>query len=72
MSAAADLDPSHNLVEEFFLRRLLCYLPITIRPLLLTYHGFGRAKLIRFLQRMPDHTGYPVDYVIRIRGDVVV
>ena len=21
---------------------------------------------------MPDHTGYPVDYVIRIRGNVVV
>ena len=51
---------------------LLHHLPATIRPLLLADRGFGRASLIHFLQQMPDHTGYPVDYVVRLRGDVVV
>ena len=58
--------------EELFLRRLLYHLPQTIRPLLLADRGFGRATLIQFVQQMPNHTGYSVDYVIRLRGDVVV
>ena len=67
-----ELNPSQNRVEEFFIGRLLRHLPNTIRPLLLADRGFGRASLIRFLQQMPRHTGYPVDYVVRLRGDVVV
>ena len=72
VSTPEELDPSQNRVEEFFIGRLLRHLPITIRPLLLADRGFGRASLIRFVQQMPRHTGYPVDYVIRLRGDVVV
>ena len=72
VSTPEELDPSQNRVEEFFLRRLLYHLPTTIRPLLLADRGFGRASLIHFLQKMPNHTGYPVNYVIRLRGDVVV
>ena len=72
VSRPEELDPSQNRVEEFLLRRLLYHLPRTIRPLLLADRGFGRASLIRFLQQMPRHTGYPADYVIRLRGDVVV
>ena len=75
VSMPEELDPSQNRVEEFFLRRLLYHLPSTIRPLLLADRGFGRASLIHFLQSAsggPNHTGYPVDYVIRIRSDVVV
>ena len=68
----AELNPSQNRVEEFFIGRLLRHLPINIRPLLLADRGFGRASLIRFIQQMPRHTGYPVDYVIRLKGDVVV
>ena len=48
------------------------HLPTNIRPLLLADRGFGRASLIQLLQAMPNHTGYPVDYVIRLKGDVVV
>ena len=72
VSQPQELDPSQNRVEEFFLRRLLYHLPTTIRPLLLADRGFGRASLIHFLQGMPRHTGYPVDYVIRLKGDAVV
>ena len=72
VSTPKELDPSQNRVEEFFLRRLLYHLPTTVRPLLLADRGFGRASLIRFVQQMPSHTGYPVDYVIRLKGDVVV
>ncbi len=72
VSTPEELDPSQNRVEEFFIGRLLRHLPIAIRPLLLADRGFGRASLIRFVQQMPRHTGYPVDYVIRLRGDVVV
>ena len=72
VSTPAELNPSQNRVEEFFIGRLLRHLPNNIRPLLLADRGFGRASLIRFVQQMPRHTGYPVDYVIRIRGDVVV
>ena len=72
VSTPEELDPSQNRVEEFFIGRLLRHLPITIRPLLLADRGFGRASLIRFLQQMPNHTGYPVDYVVRLKGDVVI
>ncbi len=72
VSTPAELDPSQNRVEEFFIGRLLRHLPTNIRPLLLADRGFGRASLIRFLQQMPRHTGYPADYVIRLKGDVVV
>ena len=72
VSTPEELDPSQNRVEEFFLRRLLYHLPNNIRPLLLADRGFGRASLVKFLQEMPHHTGYTVDYVIRLRGDVVV
>ena len=51
VSTSDELDPSQNLVEEFFLRRVLRHLPTTIRPLLLSDLGFGRASLIRFLQK---------------------
>ena len=71
-STPNELNPSQNRVEEFFIGRLLRHLPTTIRPLLLADRGFGRASLIHFLQIMPNHTGYPVDYVIRLKGDVVI
>ena len=70
-----ELNPSQNRVEEFFIgsaRGGLSHLPDNIRPLLLADRGFGRASLIHFLQQMPRHTGYPVDYVIRLWSDVVV
>jgi len=72
VSTPAELDPSQNRVEEFFIGRLLRHLPANIRPLLLADRGFGRASLLRFVQQMPNHTGYPVDYVVRLKGDVVV
>ena len=72
VSTPQELDPSQNRVEEFFVGRLLRHLPTNIRPLLLTDRGFGRASLIRLVQQMPRHTGYPVDYVIRLKGHVVV
>ena len=72
VSTPEELGPSQNRAEEFFLRRLLHHLPTNIRPLLLADRGFGQASLIRFLQQIPNHTGYPVDYAIRIRSDVVV
>ena len=68
----AELNPSQNRVEEFFIGRLLRHLPINIRPLLLADRGFGRASLLQFLQAMPNHTDYPVDYVVRLKGDMVV
>ena len=59
--------------------------PTNIRPLLLADRGFGwaasdpiicgrrdRQTLRALVQQMPNHTGYPVDYVIRLKGDVVV
>ena len=72
VSTSEELDPSQNRLEEFFIGRLLRHLPTNIRPLLLADRGFGRANLIQFVQQMPNHTGYPVDFVIRLRGDVVV
>ena len=70
-----ELNPSQNRVEEFFIgsaRGGLRHLLDNIRPLLLADRGFGRAGLLLFLQQMPRHTGCPVGYVIRLRGDVVV
>ena len=72
VATPAELNPSQNHVEEFFIGRLLRHLPTNIRPLLLADRGFGRASLIRLVQQMPNHTGYPVDYVIRLQGNVVV
>ena len=75
MSTPEELDPSQNRVEEFFIGRLSRHLPTNIRPLLLADGGFGRASLIRFVQSAsggPRHTGYPVDYVVRLKGDVVI
>ena len=72
VSTPEELDPSQNRVEEFFIGRLLRHLPTNVRPLVLADRGFGRASLIRLVQQMPRHTGYPVDYVIRLRSDVVV
>ena len=72
MATPEELAPSQNRVEEFCIGRLLRHLPTNIRPLLLADRGFGRASLLRFVQQMPNHTGYPVDYVIRLKGDVVV
>ena len=75
VSTPTELDSSQNRVEEFCIGRLLRHLPTNIRPLLLADRGFGRASLIRFVQSAsggPRHTGYPVDYVIRLKGDVVV
>ena len=63
VATPAELNPSQNRVEEFFIGRLLRHLPTNIRPLLLADRGFGRASLIRFVQQMSNHTGYPVDYL---------
>ncbi|MXY45491.1 MAG: hypothetical protein F4Y44_00595 [Chloroflexi bacterium] len=67
-----ELNPSQNRLEEMFIRRLVAHLPSTIRPLILADRGFGRASLLLFLQRLPALTGYPVDYAVRLRGDVIV
>ena len=72
VATPAELNPSQNRVEKCFIGRLLRHLPANIRPLLLADRGFGRASLIHYVQQMPNHTGYPVDYMIRLRGDVVV
>ena len=57
--------------EGSFISRLLRHLPANIRPLQLADRGFGRASLLRFVQQMPNHTGYNVDYVVRLKGDPV-
>lgn len=75
VSTTEELDPSQNRVEEFFIGSAgggLRHLPTNIRPLLLADRGFGRASLLRFVQQMPYHTGYPVDYIVHLKGDVVV
>ena len=72
MSTPQAVDPSQNRVEEFFIVRLLRHSPITIRPILLPDRGLGRASLVHFLHQMPNQTSYPLDYVIRFRGDVVI
>ena len=59
-------------MEESFIARLLRHLPANIRPLLPADCGLGRVSLIWLVQQQPRHTGYPVDYVIRLKDDVVV
>ena len=65
-----ELNPSQNRLEAAFIARLLRNLPDAIRPLLLADRGFGRASLLRWLLEMPRHTGRPVDYVVRLKGNV--
>ena len=72
VSTPEELYPSQNRLEEFFIGRLLRHLPTNIRPLLPADRGYGRASLIRFVQQLPNHNGCPVDYVIRLKGDMVV
>ena len=75
VATPAELNPSQNRVEEFFIGSAgggLRHLPTNLCPLLLADRGFGRASLLRLVQQMPNHTGYPVDYVIRLKGEVVV
>ena len=67
-----ELYPSQNRLEEAFLFRLLRHLPPAIQPLLLGDRGFGRASLLRCLQLMPQHTGYPVQYVLRLKGNAYI
>ena len=59
-----------NRLEEAFIARLLRNLPDNIRPLLRADQGFGRASLLRRWQEMPHHTGRPVDYAVRLKGNV--
>lgn len=72
VSRPEELNPSQNRLEEMFIRRLVAHLPDTARPLILADRGFGRARLPLFMQRLPTLTGCPVDYIIRLRGDVIV
>ena len=72
VSRPEELNPSQNRLEEMFIRRLVTHLPRTIRPLILADRGFGRASLLLFMQRLPTLTRCPVDYVIRLKGDVIV
>ena len=65
----AELNPSQNRQEEAFIARLLRDLPDTVRPLLAD-RGLGRASLLRRWQEMPHHTGRPVDYAVRLKGNV--
>ena len=65
-----ELTPSQNRLEDAFITRLLRNLPDTVRPLLLADRDFGRASLLRRLQEMPRHTGWTVDYVVRLKGNV--
>lgn len=67
-----ELNPSQNRLEEMFIRRLVTHLPATVHPLILADRGFGRASLLLFLQRLPGLSGYPVEYVVRLKGDVIV
>ncbi len=72
VSRSEELNPSQNRLEEMFIRRLVTHLPNTVRPLILADRGFGRASLLLFIQRLPSFSGYPVDYVIRLKKDVIV
>ncbi len=72
VSRPQELTPSQNRIEEFFIRRLLTHMPDTVHPLLLADRGFGRASLQSFLQQLARLTGYKVDYVVRLRGDVII
>ena len=67
-----ELNPSQNRLEEMFIRRLVTHLPVTVRPLIVADRGFGRASLLLFLQRLPALSGYPVEYIVRLKGDAIV
>ncbi|MXY45928.1 MAG: hypothetical protein F4Y44_02870, partial [Chloroflexi bacterium] len=53
VSCPEELNPSHNRLEEMFIRRPVTHLPTTVRPLTLADRGFGRASLLLFMQRLP-------------------
>ena len=72
VSHPQELTTSQNHVEEFFIRRLLSHMPDTVHPLLLADRGFGRASLLGFLQRLSRLVGYKVDYIVRLKGDVII
>lgn len=72
VSRPQELTPSQNHIEEFFIRRLMTHMPDTVHPVLLADRGFGRASLLGFLQQLPRVSGYAVDYIVRLRGDVIV
>ncbi len=72
VSRHGELNPSQNRLEEMFVRRLATHLPANIRPLILADRGFGRAEFIRFMLKLPDLRGYPVDFAVRVKGDVWV
>ncbi len=67
-----ELNPSQNRLEEMFIRRLVTHLPVTVRPLIVADRGFGGASLLLFLQRLPALSGYPVEYIVRLKGDAIV
>ena len=72
VSRPEELRRSQNRLEEMFIRILIAHLPSTIRPLILADRGFGRASLLQFLKRLSGSGGHPVDYIVRLRGDVIV
>ena len=55
VSTPAELNPSQNRVEEFFIGRLLRHLPTNIRPLLLADRGFGGPVCSVWCSRCPPH-----------------
>ena len=59
VATPAELNPSQNRVEKFFIGRLLRHLPANIRPLLLADRGFGRASLIHYVQQCPTTPATP-------------
>lgn len=72
VSVPDELNPSQNRLEEFFIRRLISHMPDVVRPLILADRGFGRASLLRFFRTLPSVVGRPVDYVVRLKGNVIV
>ena len=72
VSLHGELHPSQNSHEETFAERLFAGLPDAIRPLILADRGFGRAEFIKFLQNLSDSRGNPIDFAVRVKGDVWV
>ena len=72
VSRHGELHPSQNSHEETFAERLFAGLPDAIRPLILADRGFGRAEFIKFLQNLSDSRGNPIDFAVRVKGDVWV
>ncbi|MXY46453.1 MAG: hypothetical protein F4Y44_05590 [Chloroflexi bacterium] len=72
VSRPEELNPSQNRLEEIFIRRPVTHLPTTVRPLILADRGFGRESLLLFMQRLPTLTRCLVDYVGRLKCDVIV